>query len=204
MLLCRCDVLPQCCSRHALQVCVHRPLPMPRIGAPSGCPTRYPPCAALLRPCCPPLSLPAAAAARFFRQMVEVVRHAHALGICHRDIKPVRGCLIPAGGSVGTIGMVLRRTVARAWLGVVQTARQCQNRRPDRLPFGMQQRNNLTAHLPLLRLPPVPCLCPAACRRTSCCLTAARRRGSRPATLGCPSSSRQTESSTPSWAPPFT
>jgi hypothetical protein len=56
--------------------------------------------------------------------MVEVVRHAHALGICHRDIKPVRGCLIHTGGSVGTIGMVLRRTVARAWLGVVQTARR--------------------------------------------------------------------------------
>ncbi|KAI3432381.1 hypothetical protein D9Q98_003937 [Chlorella vulgaris] len=27
-------------------------------------------------------------AAHFFRMMVEVVRHAHALGICHRDIKP--------------------------------------------------------------------------------------------------------------------
>lgn len=193
--------------RHILWVCLHRPLLMSGLGAPSGRCHEYPPGVVMrcFGPAVPPLSLSLpAAAAHFFRQMVEVVRHAHALGICHRDIKPVRGCLIPAGGSVGTIGMVLRRTVARAWLGVVQTARQCQNRRPDRLPFGMQQRNNLTAHLPLLRLPPLPCLCPAACRRTSCCLTAARRRGLRPATLGCPSSSRQTESSTPSWAPPFT
>lgn len=29
------------------------------------------------------------AAAHFMRMMTEVVRHAHTLGICHRDIKPV-------------------------------------------------------------------------------------------------------------------
>jgi hypothetical protein len=100
---------------------------MPRIGAPSGCPTRYPPCAALLRPCCPPLSLPAAAAARFFRQMVEVVRHAHALGICHRDIKPVgwppdshRSC----GGMVGLVGIVLVPHTVCGVLGSVKTVWQ--------------------------------------------------------------------------------
>lgn len=52
-----------------------------------GCLLRHP--TVLLRPrrpLSPYHSSPRPAAAHFMRMMVEVVRHAHALGICHRHV----------------------------------------------------------------------------------------------------------------------